>query len=144
MNVKSFLRELIKDGSGQAMPGIKVVNIDNSAPTYVAPADGYAQFSCRATALRFQAACRTSGGILTPLPRTDTFTSTRRWLKAHSSRSTALSALRASSTQSRREASSPFAREKQFDTPFISLKAALSHSFPQKQASNNSFMEVAA
>ena len=48
MNVKSFLRELIKDGSGQAMPGIKVVNIDNSAPTYVAPADGYAQFSCRA------------------------------------------------------------------------------------------------
>ena len=29
MNVKSLLRELIKDGSGQAMPGIKVVNIDN-------------------------------------------------------------------------------------------------------------------
>ena len=48
MNVKSFLRELIKDGSGQAMPGIKVVNIDNSASTYVAPADGYARFSCRA------------------------------------------------------------------------------------------------
>ena len=48
MSVKSFLRELIKDGSGQAMPGIKVVNIDNSAPTYVAPADGYARFSCRA------------------------------------------------------------------------------------------------
>lgn len=48
MNVKSLLRELIKDGSGQAMPGIKVVNIDNSAPTYVAPADGYARFSCRA------------------------------------------------------------------------------------------------
>lgn len=243
MNVKSFLRELIKAGSGQAMPGIKVVNIDNSAPTYVATADGYAQFSCRAngvndwwvvrtpennleggfaapgashqqapwipvkkgatisfgtsegvpvtsklfiysvgrgggkvpplhfyeggslcvrasskpsgklqrvgpslraTALRFQAACRTSGGILTPLPKTDTFTSTCRWLKAHSSRSAALSALRARSTQSRREASSPFAREKQFNTPFISLKTALSHSFPQKQASNNSFMEVAA
>lgn len=47
MNVKSLLRELIKDGSGQAMPGIKVVNIDNSASTYVAPADGYARFSCR-------------------------------------------------------------------------------------------------
>lgn len=48
MNVKSLLRELIKDGSGQAMPGIKVVNIDNSASTYVAPADGYARLSCRA------------------------------------------------------------------------------------------------